>query len=467
MGSGAAAIGKVGWGFGRYGTLSMLDSRELFRPLDPRMLRKRLWKTGGLLVIFVLTFIVVNLFLPAGKAVTRHDLGLDFLAFYYGGTCARTGHFENIYNLEATKQFDREVSKREGLHLDNGFGPFWNPPFAAWIFAPLSALPYHEALDWWWGIGFACLGASLALMCGMVGGGWKTWGLVPLAVMTSMPFFQAFSHGQNSFLSLLLLTITVVLWRAGKPLAAGLVCGLLFYKPQLGAVVAIVLCVSQGRRAMLGVGITLAGLLLVTLATMPGTLTTFLFDMPVNLRRMQESHSDYIWERHVTLRTFWRILIQGWSPGRDRIGVLIGWGLCEFALLIALGAVVIRSLRPGMTQRRKDRMIAATIVAMPLLMPFYFDYDLLLLSVAAVLYVVDRRRDAALASPERWVVRMWVALFFVLEIATMISQHTRMQPVAPFLVGLAVELIRRALKEPADTAHASDPLPSASIALAA
>ena len=29
----------------------------------------------------------------------------------------------------------------------------------------------------------------------------------------------------------------------------------------------------------------------------------------------------------------------------------------------------------------RDRLIAATIVATPLLMPFYFDYDLLLLSV--------------------------------------------------------------------------------------
>jgi hypothetical protein len=449
----------------------MFDFRAFFQPLDEHRLRKRLWKTGGLLVVFVATFIVVNLFLPAKKAVTRRDLGLDFLAFYYGGTCARTGHFENIYNLEATKQFDREISRREQLNLDNGFGPFWNPPFAAWMFAPLSALPYHMALLCWWGIGFACLGVSLAILCTMIGGGWRTWGLIPLLVMTSMPFFQAFSHGQNSFVSLLLLTITVALWRAEKSLAAGLVCGLLFYKPQLGAVVAMILCISLGWRALLGIGITLAALLLVTVLTMPGTLHTFLFVMPANLRLMQESHSDYIWERHVTLRTFWRILVQGWSKGPDHPATFIGWGICELTLLAGLGLVVLRSLRRELWQQRTDRLIAATVVTMPLLMPFYFDYDLLLLSVAAVLYVADRQRDGAPLPAarweDRWILRAWIALFFVLEIATMISQHTRVQPVAPIVAALAVLLIRRALREPTNAAEASKPLPRTSVALAA
>ena len=66
----------------------MLQIRSFFRPLDEQQLRKRLWKTGGLIVMFVVTFVVMNVFfLPNKKAVSSHDLGLDFLAFYYAGLC--------------------------------------------------------------------------------------------------------------------------------------------------------------------------------------------------------------------------------------------------------------------------------------------------------------------------------------------------------------------------------------------
>ena len=37
----------------------------------------------------------------------------------------------------------------------------------------------------------------------------------------------------------------------------------------------------------------------------------------------------------------------------------------------------------------RDRGIAAAIVCTPLLTPFYFDYDLLLLSVPAVLFAAE------------------------------------------------------------------------------
>src|SRR3989442_471366 len=83
---------------------------------------------------------------------------------------------------------------------------------------------------------------------------------------------EAVSHGQNTFVSLMVLAITVALWRARQAFIAGLVCGLLFYKPQLGAIVAVVMVASLGRRALLGVAITGTFLLLVTVATMPGAL---------------------------------------------------------------------------------------------------------------------------------------------------------------------------------------------------
>jgi hypothetical protein len=432
----------------------MIDQQLSLKP--KRSLRTRLWRAGGLVGIFVLTFFIGNFFIPRDKAVTRQMLGHDFLAFYYAGTCARTGQLDKLYDLDATRQFEARTGAAAGLELGPGFGPWWNPPFAAWMFAPLSALPYHTALVIWWSIGFACLGIAIVLMCRMLGGGWKTWLLVPLLIVTVMPFFQVFSHGQNTYVSLMLLCIVVTLWRAGWSLAAGLVCGLMFYKPQLGAVIAIVLCLSQGRRAILGVAVTATALLLINVLSMPGTIHEFLFHMPQNLHWMQEEN-HYRWERHVTFKGFWRLTFQGWASGPTAPIVYVLWGICELALLAGMAAVSWRTLRGPRDASSTDRLIAAAITAMPLLMPFYFDYDLLLISVSVVLYAVDYQRQSEHFAEDRWLIRTWICLFVVLEFGTMLAGHTRVHPVVPLVSVAAALLIRRALRPRAARALAQTP----------
>jgi hypothetical protein len=90
-------------------------------------------------------------------------------------------------------------------------------------------------------------------------------------------------------------------------------------------------------------------------------------------------------------------------------------------------------------------LIAATIVAMPLLMPFYFDYDLLLLSVAAVLFageIVAQQREMTLE--ERWLVRAWVVLFVVMFFNASVSGMIRLHLGVIALTVVALLHIRRA-----------------------
>ena len=379
-------------------------------------------------------------------------LGHDFLALYYGGTCARTGHYEQLYDLAATRAFEFRTVSASGLSLGTDFGPWWNPPFAAWLFAPFSALPYLSALHAWWFFCAVCLVVSMMLLCGMLGGTWKTRGLIPLLMLISMPCIEAFSHGQNTCFSLLLLTTTVWLWRNDRPVLAGIVCGLLFYKPQLGAVIAAVLCLHQGRRALLGVGMTVAGLALVTVLAMPGTLHEFVYRMPLNLRWIQEQNV-YRWEWHVTLKSFWRHMIQGDAVGPTATATRVLWGLSEFALFTGLSRVVLKSMGRRNSRPQRDRLIAATIFAMPLLMPFYFDYDLLLLSVGIVVYAADFQNshvaESAASGEDRWLVRIFTLIFLV----TMFWKFA-FNPVVPLLTAGAVLLIRRGLR-PAENSEAA------------
>ncbi|MDP9172426.1 MAG: DUF2029 domain-containing protein [Planctomycetota bacterium] len=430
---------------------------------------RRLWKISLGVWIFILTMVVGNFFIPTDKAVTAQMLGHDFLPFYFAGTCARTGQFDKLYDLDATREIEHKIGYAANLNLGTAVGPWWNPPFAAWLFAPFSALSYTGGLRCWWVFGFICLVTSLFLLCRMLQGGWKAKLLVPMYMLTSMPFFQAFSHGQNTFFSLLLLTVTVTLWRANQAFIAGLVCGLLFYKPQLGAVAAIVLSLSQGRRALLGVAITGSLLLAINVITLPGTLHEFLVHMPRNLNWMQEEN-NYRWERHVTFKGFWRLMIQGWATGPTSLMVKAIWAICEIALLSGLGAVVWKTLRQSPSPSRTDRLISVAIVSMPLLMPFYFDYDLLLVSIGVVVYAADRQRTAHLSQismEDRWLVRVWVILFITLEFGAMIAGHTRVHPVVPLVSIIAVLLIRRALKDDRQTESATIASPASPVALAA
>ncbi len=390
--------------------------------------------------LVLLTIIIGNQFIPKDKAVTREMLGHDFLAFYTAGSFIRNGRYHDLYNLDAVKSFEQSTAHAADLEVGKSFGPWWNPPFYAMVFEPFAALPYPNALNLWREICLVALAIAIVLLMQMVGGHVRDWGLVPLLLLTSMPFIQALSHGQNTFTSLLLLTATVAAWRSERRLAAGLLCGLLFYKPQLGAVVAAVLVLDLGWSAFTGLCVTGAVLTAICLIALPGTLHDYMHLLPANVRWMQVENS-YLWERHVTLKAFWRLLFQGREAGEPFVITQILTWLSVTAVVGGLAWAIVRSR--GEKDIRRDRLIAATIAAMPLIMPFYFDYDLLLLAVPLTLYAVDR-----LQQPSRpgdvWLTRGWIALFFWMFFNPAVGLHTHVDVTVILLSAVAAMQIRRA-----------------------
>jgi hypothetical protein len=430
-----------------------------------------------MLAVFLATLIVGNQFIPPEKSVERHMLGHDFTAFYSAGHFAAIGQFDKLYDIQAIKDFEQETGRRSGLSLGDSYGPYWNPPFYAWIFVPLSKLSYSRALLFWTLINAACGIAALVLLIRLLPERtpWQTRALVPFLVVTSMPVLQALSHGQNTMTSLLLLTGTVTFWRKNSPTRAGLIAGLLFYKPQLAAIVALALIATLGWRALVGLAITGSILLLLTIRTMPGTLTAFFTLLPANLRFMQIDH-PYVWERHATVKAFWRLLFQGRGAGEALPIVTILTGICVLALAVCLLIAIRRQLQISnlKSQIPRDSLIAATIATMPLLMPFYFDYDLMLLAIPAVLYAGQIVRSAsadgivlerefsvlpelpsAKADPtksDRWLNCAWIALYLWTLINPGIAGVTRVNLTVPLLSLVASLLILRALRERPTTA---------------
>lgn len=463
----------------------MPHTLALFRPAP---LSTRLWQGAGVVAAVVLTIVVANFLLPPDRSVGRKMLGHDFLAFYTAGTLVNEGRYDQLYNLSAARDIQQRVGAEHNLELGAGFGPYWNPPFYAWVFVPLARLPYDAAVSIWVTINVMCAAVAIALLARMIAPAahpwplydpvsmrrfippWRYWLLVPVLVCLSMPFLQALSHGQNTFISLLLLTITVVLWRARRAAGAGMVCGLLFYKPQLALVVAVMLTITLGWRALAGLVLTGLVLLCVTEFTLPGSLNLYLTQLPLNLAAMQVDNS-YLWERHATLKAFWRMLVQGRGPGEMAQPAVIAWAATGGLLMLGLAAAAWNSVWHrtraddvfgGNTRAvQLDRLIAATIVAMPLLMPFYFDYDLLLLAIPFTLLAAERLRRAGepMHEHDRILLKLAALLFLWLAVNPGVARDSGINVTVVLLGALAGLFVQRACRDRVEPVGASATAP--------
>ena len=177
------------------------------------------WIAGGMLWGGWLISLALG---PGHLDLAGHVVGTDYLEFYAAGMTVRLGESAQLYDIAYQTQLQQAII---GPQLRDYYG-FITPPFLAWLFAPLSALPYLWSFALWSALGLAALWLSLRLLA-------PDPRRAGLWALTFFPVFAAISYGQNSLLSLLLLSLVYRLWRRGHGWAAGLTASLLLYKPQL------------------------------------------------------------------------------------------------------------------------------------------------------------------------------------------------------------------------------------------
>src|SRR4051812_38182037 len=331
----------------------------------PDNVRRRLWLGAFGVALFVVCCVAGLLWVNPGYEACRRAFGRDFLAFYAAGTLARDGRAPELYDLRSIQQLERETAKSAGIDLGDAVGPWWNPPVFAWVFVPFTALPFGQALLAWTSLNVAAAGVGVYLLGRTLRSDRVSdRALVALLVLASAPFLQSIAHGQNSGVSLLLVSIAITAWRSGNSFLASACLGLLLYKPQLAATLAVVLVLSRGFRA--GAGLAYVGVVLFALGqqTMPGALADYLHRVPLNLHKIQIEQT-YLWDRHVTLLAFWRLLLQGRGPGEASWLVYALTIVSAVPLLLGLPFAALRSRK---NPRARDAVIAATLVSAPLLM---------------------------------------------------------------------------------------------------
>lgn len=192
---------------------------------------------------------------PKNLDYFKKPIGADFVQFYTAGTLFRTDQ-SNLYNYEVQK-------KNEELILNSTFDGYYNfnyPPIVSHFFKYFSLLEYKTAFVLWTLIQLGCLFYCL-----------KSLNLFNkeniLLCLGFIPVFSSLSFGQNGLISLALLSKSKSELNKNNSLLSGIFLGLLSFKPQLLAGIALILIftLKQNVRFIIGILFSLFIILIVHL----------------------------------------------------------------------------------------------------------------------------------------------------------------------------------------------------------
>ena len=201
-----------------------------------------LWVAIGSLATF-------NLFYLAFALFVSNPAFADFRHLYTAGYMLRTGHSDQLYDLDAQYKFQSErVSAKQP---PTGPLPYNHPAFEALLFDPLSIVPYRAAYFIFGFFNLFVLGVT-AWMVGQPRMLFFAFGYVAVP-MTLL-------YGQDSIVMLALFTAAAIRYFRGKEYEAGLLIGLASYKPQFPLAMAVIFLLW--RRFKVPQGIATSGLAL-------------------------------------------------------------------------------------------------------------------------------------------------------------------------------------------------------------
>lgn len=207
-------------------------------------------------------------------ATNAYGVTGDFLSFYAAGYLVRSSHASDLYD-PATIEWAQRLLYPGDLDVAVGY-PL--PVFVAWLFAPLSMLPFTFSFYLWMGSTVALLAALLRLL----GSELRQVPALPRCVFLvsaalAMPSVATIVFGQVDFIALGGLVAGYLLLRAKRPVLAGLPLCLVLVKPHFLAGVGLFLLARRqwktiGTLAAVGLPLVVIPALLTAPETLVGNL---------------------------------------------------------------------------------------------------------------------------------------------------------------------------------------------------
>lgn len=302
-----------------------------------------------------------------GLDAAGRPLGTDFSNVWAAGRLVLQGAPEAAYDI--SRHYAVQVARfGEGVPF---YGWHYPPMFLA-LAALLATTPYLVALILWQGVTFPLYLASVIAVMG----GHRREAL--LAAVAFPAVFVNLTHGHNGFLTAGLFGFGLVLLER-RPILAGVLLGLLCYKPQFALLMPFALMAGGCWRAVFATGATVAALCLLSLAAFgPETWEAF--------------RASATFTREVVLEqgsTGWEKIVSAFAAARG-----LGAGLAAaYAVQAAVtAATILATVLLWRGDQPFERKAAALLAGSLLVTPYALDYDMMLLAPAIAFLVRDALR---------------------------------------------------------------------------
>ncbi|MBX9581801.1 MAG: DUF2029 domain-containing protein [Gemmataceae bacterium] len=332
-------------------------------------------------------------------------IGVDHLAFYSAARHVRDGTAGDMYDYEALGAYQGTLIGRPDWGMLVGYR---NPPFYALLYLPTAGLPFVASNLIWMAAGVGVLAAAVHLLHP------DRPGRVILRSLTFFPVFAAVSFGQNSLLSLGVFAAVYRLTAAGRPFAAGLVAGLLWFKPPLLIGLFVWWGLNPRRHARSWAGVIVMGAFLAAVSwlAVPDGSRAFVASLRANVGY----GGEWGWNKQ-SPRAFWTLLLPD-APA------VVTWGLTGATALAGLAVAVWVARRTGAPVAV---MFPAAVFLSLWLSPHALVYEWAVLVPAAVVLWQESpgRRDAWLCL----FVAGWLALLVGTPLAKLEIEHLPPGPV--------------------------------------
>ena len=291
----------------------------------------------------------------------------DFVAFWSAGKLALKGAALSAYN----PQMQHAAEAAAIGHSFDGSLEWVYPPLFFFVAAALASLPYATAFILWCVATLALYATTIAKIA-RAGNAWTVACAAPAAL-------AALISGQNGLLTASLVGLSL-LFLEKRPALAGLILGLLSYKPQFGILFPLALAAGGYWRSFLWAGMSAVasnGLAAAIFGT--GTIGAFLHAMTIT-NDLRIAHAGMGWNKLESLYGFLRAT---GFPGTA------AWAMQALASVsIAIGVVL--GWRAPLPYGLKAALLAAAI---PLATPYILVYDLPVLAVSAAFLYRERAFD--------------------------------------------------------------------------
>ena len=341
-------------------------------------------------------------------------LGGDFTSYFSASWLALRGAAALAYDHAAMR-----AAQIEMMGADYGFLPFMYPPLWLLLCLPLALLPYAAAhAAFLGGTALACWRSLRALHPGR-------WAVLPLLAFPA--FWTNATYGQNGFLSTALLAgATFNLDK--RPAVAGVLFGLLAYKPQLGLAVPLALAAAGRWRVFAAASATVLGFAAAaTLAFGTGIWGAWLAG--ADMARLGIDRGAVQFERFVSW--FGAVRLAGGEVG-SAYAVQAAVALGAAWLLVS----VIRRHCPG--ARAEGALIAACA---PLLSHYALEYDWAILALPMAWLMAEAMDGRGFLPWER----LGLAVAFILPmVAVALASATGLLLLPPAAAAVFLLVARRA-----------------------